>query len=80
MNKLWILRPISEDGIQWNPWYDKAFGFVVCAPTEAAARKIASESAGDEGAYAWLMPEVSTCAELAPSEAVGVVMMDFHAA
>lgn len=35
--KIWLLRPI--DGCdEWNPWYDKAFGFVVRAAREQEAR------------------------------------------
>lgn len=38
--KIWLLRPI--DGCdEWNPWYDKAFGFVVCANSEQEAREAA---------------------------------------
>ena len=81
--KLWLLRPI--DGARaWEPWYDKAFGFVVRAKDEAGARDLAASEAGDEkreqGKNPWLDRYESTCEELrAPGEA-GVVMMDFHAA
>lgn len=36
--KLWLLRPVvglDENDNPWWPWYDKAFGFVVRAETEA---------------------------------------------
>lgn len=36
--RLWELRPIDKDSGPWEPWYDKAFGFVVRADTEAQAR------------------------------------------
>ena len=45
--KLWLLRPV-KDSPRWEPWYDKAFGFVVRAETELAARHIADTHAGDE--------------------------------
>ena len=37
--RLWILRPIDEAAGQWSPWFDKAFGFVMRAETEEAARR-----------------------------------------
>lgn len=89
MNKLWILRPCGYDKCNscneeavpanWDPWYDKAFGFIICAPDETAARLIASGKAGDESKYAWLDSGQSTCVELAAGD-IGIVMMDFHAA
>ena len=45
--KLWILRPI-EGSPYWEPWYDKAFGFVVRAKDEKEARMIAYRDQGDE--------------------------------
>ena len=35
--RLWLLRPqegLIEGDNPWDPWYDKAFGFVVRAETE----------------------------------------------
>jgi hypothetical protein len=49
--KIWLLRPVeglAEDNSPWDPWYDKAFGFVVVAYTEAQAREIANTNGGDE--------------------------------
>jgi hypothetical protein len=49
--KLWLLRPVDnlpDDANPWEPWYDKAFGFVVRAETEEGARRLATEEAGDE--------------------------------
>jgi len=48
--KLWLLRPrVLEDTFDpWEPWYDKAFGFVVRAETEKDARQMAQERAGIE--------------------------------
>jgi hypothetical protein len=95
MNKLWILRPSEgrkPDDDPWNPWYDKAFGFVVSAPDEATARTLANSEAGDEnyGTFMgrevsrtktpWLDPHYSTCVELVPPEAPGIIMRDFASA
>jgi hypothetical protein len=46
--KLWLLRP-KEGRSHWEPWYDKAFGFVVRANSETEARKLASGDAGVGG-------------------------------
>jgi hypothetical protein len=90
--KLWLLRPI--DGLvngdsPWEPWYDKAFGFVVRAETEAEARDMANAEAGDEnrGSFLgqktadtnepWKSAKYSTCTELLPEGAAEVVMQDF---
>ena len=46
--KLWLLEAkanLPTDDNPWEPWYDKSFGFVVRAETEAEARKIAHENA-----------------------------------
>jgi hypothetical protein len=37
--RLWLLRPVESGSAFWEPWYDKAFGFVVRAETEEDARK-----------------------------------------
>ena len=93
--KLWILRPV--DGLAktdnpWEPWYDKAFGFVVRAETEAEARDLADADAGDEnrGEFMgrstantkapWKDAAYSTCVELLPEGAAEVVMKDFASA
>ena len=78
--KIWILRPIDEDGDAWVPWYDKAFGFVVCAKDEEEARETASDDHGDEGFKPWKDPKQSSCIELIPGEECRVVMQDFHSA
>lgn len=93
--KLWILRPVEDlpKGYgPWEPWYDKAFGFVVRAETEEEARKFAHECAGDEnrGTFLggktadtnspWLKAKYSTCVELRTEGEAGVVLQDFHAA
>ncbi len=81
--KIWLLRPIDGDSL-WDPWYDKAFGFVVRAESEAEARALALTESGDEvrgwGAdpdrTAW-EPAHSTCIEVTPDGAPGIVMRDF---
>ena len=47
--KLWLVRPIEtdDDGDDpWEPWYDKAFGFVIRAESDQKAREIANEKWG----------------------------------
>ena len=88
--KLFELRPIEnlKDGDNpWEPWYDKSFGFIVRAYTEAEARKIANENAGDENRVEfyktantktpWLYGKYSTCIELRGDGEVGMIMRDF---
>jgi hypothetical protein len=79
-NKLWILRPIRDKEGLWKPWYDKAFGFIVCAQDVSEARKLASREHGDEGKDAWIKSEFSTCEELKPTEVSKVIMRDFASA
>ena len=93
--KLWLLRPV--DGLKnndnpWEPWYDKAFGFVVRAETEEEARALAHAYAGEENSGTflgdkiadttnpWLDATYSTCVELRPAGSAEVVMMDFQSA
>lgn len=93
--KLWLLRPadgLDKNDNPWEPWYDKAFGFVVRAETEEEARKLAHDDAGDEnrGEFLgrktadtnspWLEAKYSTCTELSGDGDAGVVMQDFAAA
>lgn len=85
--KLWILRPVEgldKKDNPWEPWYDKAFGFVVRAETE--------DEAGDENLgkflsaktantnQPWKEAKYSTCTELLAEGEAGVVMQDFAAA
>ena len=72
---LWLLRPrddLVEADDPWVPWYDKAFGFVVRATTEAIARQLANAHGGAEvgpltmdpyraGGDPWLDAAYSTC-------------------
>ena len=80
--KLWLLRPIDEDSEDspWTTGYDMAFGFVVRAETELAARLVASARHGDEGGTAWLLREQTKCEELRTSGVEEVVIMDYGAA
>ena len=80
--KLWLLRPISDEDTSspWNPWYDKAFGFVVRAKTETSARKLASEMSGDESSSAWHDAALSSCVELTNDGPAEVIIRDFAAA
>lgn len=84
--KLWLLRPVEKlpkDNNPWEPWYDKFFGFVVRAETEAEAREQAQSERGDE-TYSeggtipvWTDPELSTCVELSPEGDAEVIIYDF---
>lgn len=88
--KLWLLRAredLPPENDPWEPWYDKAFGFVVQAKDEEAARRLADIDAGDENGslraegHPWLDPGLSTCVELrVEGEEEYVIMEDFHVA
>lgn len=88
--KLWILKPLKPNALKgpWEPWYDKAFGFVVRAETEEAARAVAQDNGGGEtDAYplrglrpAWTNPKFSSCVELTADGQEEMVLRDFHAA
>ena len=85
--KLWLLRPhrpmsvIRTDGDAWDPWYNVIFGFVLRAETQAAARRLAHENAGDENRSEldpWLDPAQSTCEELTGDGPAEVILSDLH--
>jgi hypothetical protein len=89
--KLWLLRPVEElpqDKNPWDPWYDKAFGFVVRAETEQDARNLVvgdlnnqwDGECGNEGKPAWLNPKLSTCVELLQEGEPGLIIKDFASA
>ncbi len=92
-SKLWLLRPVAgltEDD-PWEPWYDKAFGFVVRAETEEEAREFANKEGGDESPRSWeevtrktvipwTNPKYSTCEILYTYGGEGVIIRDFAAA
>jgi len=81
--KLWLLRPalLPEGNDPWEPWYDKAFGFVIRAETEGEARELAHDNAGDENLEGiitpWLDKKYSTCIELTEEGEIGMVLRDF---
>jgi hypothetical protein len=90
--KLWLLRPVNklpDNDDPWEPWFDKAFGFVVRAETEADARDMAHADAGDENRSTflgrqtantrepWKDAKYSTCVELLPDGLAEVVIQDF---
>jgi hypothetical protein len=90
--KLWLLRPVKtldKGDNPWEPWYDKAFGFVVRAKDEQEARQFAHEDAGRENrgtflgvktantASPWLDPAYSTCVVLTARGEKGVIIQDF---
>lgn len=84
--KLYLLRPKGytpnfEEGA-WQPWYDKAFGFVVCALSETSARALAAQMVelDDRLAAAWLDPNQSTCEELVPTGQEEIIIEDFRRA
>jgi len=92
--KLWLLRPVdnlTREDNPWEPWYDKAFGFVVRAETEEDAREMANKCGGDEtgkaqrvvyrtGGDPWLYPKYSTCIELTAEGESDVIITDFASA
>lgn len=92
--KLWLLEAredLPEMDDPWEPWYDKAFGFIVRAETEQEARQIANSSGGDEvgpistevyrtGGDPWLDDKYSTCVELMPDGAPGLLMRNYASA
>ena len=71
--KLYLLTTVEN----WEPWYDKAFGFVVRAQDETSARTLASNNAGDEGSEAWMNPKLTACNELTPEGVPEVVIRDY---
>lgn len=89
--KLWRLQPQDErpeGNDPWTPWYDKCFGFVIRAPDEDVARRIAATrrpwteggSFGEEGPEAWLDPTLSECQELTPDGEPEVLLYQFSSA
>jgi hypothetical protein len=93
--KLWLLLPVPnlrKGDNPWEPWYNKTFGFVVRAETEADARTFANGAAGSENrgeflsekiantTAPWLDAQYSTCVPLGNEGETGVVMKDFAAA
>ncbi len=92
---LWLLRPADRDNPMddpWDPWFNKAFGFVVRAETEEDARRFADCDAGEEnrGTFLgkkitetnapWLDPKYSTCERLLDDGEAGIIIKDFSSA
>lgn len=89
--KLFLLRPkedLPADDNPWDPWYDKAFGFVVRAENETKARALANSEGGDEtgkrniiiyrtGGDPWLDPKYSSCKELSQEGDEEIIMRDY---
>ena len=76
---IYLLRPVKKppNGNPWEPWYDKAFGFVIAAQNEQRARELAAIDCGDEGERAWLNPTLSRCELLVAPDEDGVIIQDF---
>lgn len=91
--KLWILRPIDDEinrpGTDYPIWgWDCAYGFVVRAESELAARQAIADAhekdnwrfmAGDEGEAAWLDAQLTSCVELTTEGEPAILMRDFLA-
>lgn len=67
-----------EDNNPWEPWYDKAFGFVIRADNEDSARELIKEkdASGMEGNDPWLNPRYSTCEEITPDGKPEIIITD----
>jgi len=62
--------------------YDEVSDFVVIAASQDEARRMASDDAGDEGAYTWVDPADSSCEVIGtalPDAVPGPVVRSFHA-
>jgi hypothetical protein len=79
---LYLLRPRKDlplNANPWEPWYDKCFGMVVRADSEAKARSLAMTTDCEEGETAWTA-EFSTCEVLDHDGAPEVIIKDEHRA
>ena len=74
--KLYILRPLNKDVREFNPWYDKNFGYVIRAKNKKSARKLAEINAGDEGEDVWLDNEKTSCEILESEGTTELIMID----
>lgn len=91
--RLWFLMAREELEPENNPWkdeYDCTYGFVIRAENEDHARSIANANGGFEvcgksvtprskKCDPWLYEEYSSCEELLPDGADGVILEDYHA-
>jgi hypothetical protein len=72
---IYLLKPLES----WHTWYDKVFGFVVCANDEKEASQLASDLSECEGTHAWLDPKITFCVPLLDSDLDSrVILRDFH--
>jgi hypothetical protein len=67
----------------WQPYHEKAFGFVVRAADVEEARWLAHQSAGEEngaldGVSPWLDENYSSCEELRDDAAAEVILVNFR--
>lgn len=78
---IYVLKPKDrkDGGGPWNPWYDKAFGFIVAASGPHQARILAASRCGDEGMDVWFDPKWTTCKILKASKQ-GIILRDYAAA
>ena len=93
--RLWFLRPragvLARESHPWRPWFDKVFGIVVRAQSEAQARALAQGEAANEGlgiyrtlgyrheaiaAGVWLDPTYTACDELEAGGPAGILLVD----
>jgi hypothetical protein len=84
---LWLLRP--KEGISpdpWQPWYNRCFGMVIRAGSEAEARMLIEKYTGSEfspygnGKNPWLSSDTSTCVPLDADGPDEVIMTDVESA
>lgn len=92
--KLYLIRPnedLPKDDNPWEPWYDKAFGFVVRAETEQQARRMAQDNHGDENDVwgensvthciePWLKDKYTSCVEITQDGPAEMIIRDYRAA
>ncbi len=88
--RLWKLTPrhdslwwCEEGRDPWHPHYDRAFGFLVRAPDEEAARWLAHQGAGEEngaleGVSPWLDDGYSRCEEVRADGAEEILLVNFR--
>lgn len=88
MTLLWIMCLLKRNGYKLKgnimklfvlerlePYYDEVTSMAVLAPTNSAARVLASEARGmDEDSNEWLDPLTSTCIEI-NSNKLGIVLV-----
>jgi hypothetical protein len=77
MDQLFLLKTKKWQG------YDTFTGFVICATSEADARRIADENSADEGRGFWTDPEQASCEVISYTTCYAgnnpIVLEAFHA-